>query len=139
RGGGAPANACPRAAPAAAAAAGGRAPAATDDVLDDGLGAGDVDVADRHHRPLVGEQARRRAPDAERATGDRCHPPLQLHRAVSILACPEPEEARMKAIVFGETGGPDVLALAEVPKPDVRPGMVLIRVHAIRVHLPDTP
>lgn len=44
----------------------------------------------------------------------------------------------MKAIVFTETGGPDVLALADVPKPDARPGMVLMRVHAIGVNFADT-
>lgn len=44
----------------------------------------------------------------------------------------------MKAIVFSETGGPDVLKLADVPKPDVRPGMVLIKVHAIGVNFADT-
>jgi NADPH:quinone reductase len=44
----------------------------------------------------------------------------------------------MKAIVFGQTGGPEVLALSDVPKPDVRPGMVLITVHAIGVNFADT-
>jgi len=44
----------------------------------------------------------------------------------------------MKAIVFEKTGGPEVLALAEVPTPDVRPGMVLIRTHAIGVNFADT-
>jgi NADPH:quinone reductase len=44
----------------------------------------------------------------------------------------------MNAIVFTETGGPEVLRLAEVPKPDVRPGMALIRVHAIGVNFADT-
>src|SRR6266567_3033649 len=39
----------------------------------------------------------------------------------------------MKAIVFTQTGGPEVLALAEV-----RPGMVLIKVHAIGVNFADT-
>ena len=34
----------------------------------------------------------------------------------------------MNAIVFAQTGGPEVLALADVPKPEVRPGMVLIKV-----------
>jgi len=43
----------------------------------------------------------------------------------------------MKAIVFEQTGGPEVLALADVPKPDVRPGMVLIKVHAIGVNFAD--
>ena len=43
----------------------------------------------------------------------------------------------MKAIVFAQTGGPDVLAVADVPKPDVRPGMVLIKVHAIGVNFAD--
>jgi NADPH2:quinone reductase len=44
----------------------------------------------------------------------------------------------MKAIVFAQTGGPEVLALADVPKPEVRPGMVLIKAHAIGVNFADT-
>jgi NADPH:quinone reductase len=44
----------------------------------------------------------------------------------------------MKAIVFAQTGGPDVLAQAEVPKPDVRPGGVVIKAHAIGVNFADT-
>ena len=44
----------------------------------------------------------------------------------------------MKAIVFDALGGPEVLRLADVPKPDVRPGMVLIKVHAIGVNFADT-
>jgi NADPH2:quinone reductase len=44
----------------------------------------------------------------------------------------------MKAIVFTQTGGPEVLALSDVPKPEVRPGMVLIKVHAIGVNFADT-
>ena len=43
----------------------------------------------------------------------------------------------MKAIVFERTGGPEVLALSDVPKPQVRPGMVLIKVHAIGVNFAD--
>src|SRR5439155_17689088 len=48
------------------------------------------------------------------------------------------EEERMKAIVFEKVGGPEVLALAEAPKPDVRPGMVLIHNHAVGVNFADT-
>jgi hypothetical protein len=33
--------------------------------------------------------------------------------------------------VFAEVGGPDVLSMAEMPRPDVRPGTVLIKTHAI--------
>src|SRR5436309_15864398 len=44
----------------------------------------------------------------------------------------------MKAIVFAETGGPEVLALADGPKPEVRPGMVLLKTHAIGVNFADT-
>jgi NADPH:quinone reductase len=43
----------------------------------------------------------------------------------------------MKAIVFERTGGPEVLALSDLPKPQVRPGMVLIKVHAIGVNFAD--
>jgi NADPH2:quinone reductase len=44
----------------------------------------------------------------------------------------------MKAIVFAELGGPEVLTLGDVPRPDVRPGGVLIRSHAIGVNFADT-
>jgi len=44
----------------------------------------------------------------------------------------------MKAIVFEKTGGPEVLALVEVPRPDARPGMVLVKTHAIGVNFADT-
>jgi NADPH2:quinone reductase len=44
----------------------------------------------------------------------------------------------MKAIVFTEPGGPEVLKMSDVPKPDVRPGMALIKVHAIGVNFADT-
>src|SRR3989442_14047 len=43
----------------------------------------------------------------------------------------------MKAIVFAQTGGPEVLALSDVPKPEVRSGMVLIKVQAIGVNFAD--
>ena len=44
----------------------------------------------------------------------------------------------MKAIVFKETGAPEVLTLAEVPRPEVRPGMVLLKIHAVGVNFADT-
>jgi NADPH2:quinone reductase len=44
----------------------------------------------------------------------------------------------MKAIVFTELGGPEVLKLSDVPKPEVRPGMVLMKVHAIGINFADT-
>ena len=40
----------------------------------------------------------------------------------------------MNAIVFAQTGGPDVMVLSDVLMPVVRPGMVLIKVHAIGVY-----
>ena len=48
------------------------------------------------------------------------------------------EVSSVNAIVFSQTGGPEVLRLSEVPKPEVRPGMVLIRVHAVGVNFADT-
>lgn len=44
----------------------------------------------------------------------------------------------MRAIVFTEVGGPEVMQLSEVPRPEVRPGMVLLKVHAIGVNFADT-
>jgi NADPH2:quinone reductase len=43
----------------------------------------------------------------------------------------------MRAIVFDRVGGPEVLRLADVPKPDVRPGMVLLKTHAVGVNFAD--
>jgi NADPH2:quinone reductase len=43
-------------------------------------------------------------------------------------------EALMKAIQIHETGGPEVLALAELPIPQPGPGQVLIRVEAVGVN-----
>ena len=40
----------------------------------------------------------------------------------------------MKAIQIAETGGPEVLKLAELPIPQPGPGQVLIRVEAIGVN-----
>src|SRR5215468_7476644 len=44
----------------------------------------------------------------------------------------------MKAIVFAQTGGPEVLTLADVPRPEARAGWVLIKNHAIGVNFADT-
>jgi len=44
----------------------------------------------------------------------------------------------VKAIVFEKLGGPEVMAMAEVPRPDARPGAVLIKAHAIGVNFADT-
>jgi NADPH:quinone reductase len=44
----------------------------------------------------------------------------------------------MKAIVFEEIGGPEVMKIAEVPKPEVKPGMVLIKVRAAGINFADT-
>ena len=44
----------------------------------------------------------------------------------------------MKAIQFKEVGGPDVMQLVEVPKPEPRPGMIRMRVHAAGINFADT-
>ena len=44
----------------------------------------------------------------------------------------------MKAIVFESLGGPEVMKLAEVPRPEVKPGTVLIKVHAAGINFADT-
>jgi NADPH2:quinone reductase len=44
----------------------------------------------------------------------------------------------MKAIVFDKVGGPEVLKLAEVPKPEVKPGTVLVKVRAAGINFADT-
>jgi len=43
----------------------------------------------------------------------------------------------MKAILFDQLGGPEVLKLGEAPKPEVRPGWVLIKNHAIGINFAD--
>ncbi len=43
----------------------------------------------------------------------------------------------MKAIRFHEFGGPDVLRYEDVPRPELKAGEVLVRVHAIGINPPD--
>ncbi len=43
----------------------------------------------------------------------------------------------MRAIRFHEFGGPDVLRYEEVQRPELKPGEVLVRVHAIGINPPD--
>jgi NADPH2:quinone reductase len=44
----------------------------------------------------------------------------------------------MKAILFDQPGGPEVLKLGDAAKPEVRPGWVLIKNHAIGINFADT-
>jgi NADPH:quinone reductase len=44
----------------------------------------------------------------------------------------------MKAVIFDNLGGPEVLHLDEIPKPEVKPGTVLIRVRSVGVNFADT-
>jgi NADPH2:quinone reductase len=44
----------------------------------------------------------------------------------------------MKAVVFESLGGPEVMKIAEVPKPGVTPGTVLIKVRAAGINFADT-
>lgn len=44
----------------------------------------------------------------------------------------------MKAILFDQLGGPEVLKLGDAAKPEVRPGWVLIKNHAIGINFADT-
>ena len=44
----------------------------------------------------------------------------------------------MKAVVFDKLGGPEVMKIGEVPKPEVKPGTVLIKVRAAGINFADT-
>jgi len=44
----------------------------------------------------------------------------------------------MKAILFDQLGGPEVLKLGDAAKPEVRPGWVLIKNHAVGINFADT-
>ena len=44
----------------------------------------------------------------------------------------------MKAVVFDKVGGPEVLKIAEVQKPEVKPGTVLVKVRAAGINFADT-
>lgn len=44
----------------------------------------------------------------------------------------------MKTIQFNQLGGPEVMKLVEVPKPEVPAGMALLKVHAVGINFADT-
>ena len=44
----------------------------------------------------------------------------------------------MKAVVFDKLGGPEVLHLADIPKPELKPGTVLVKVRAAGINFADT-
>src|SRR3984893_17575213 len=44
----------------------------------------------------------------------------------------------MKAIVFDRLGGSEVMGLREIPKPELRPGTVLVKNHVIAINYGDT-
>ncbi|HVA68409.1 MAG TPA: quinone oxidoreductase [Candidatus Binataceae bacterium] len=44
----------------------------------------------------------------------------------------------MKAIVFEKTGGPEVLKYIDAPKPELKPGTAIVKVHAAGVNFADT-
>jgi len=44
----------------------------------------------------------------------------------------------MKAIQFDRLGDPEVMELREVPTPELRPGSVLVKNHAIAINYGDT-
>ena len=44
----------------------------------------------------------------------------------------------MKAVILEKIGGPEVLKIAEIPKPEVKPGMVLVKVRAAGINFADT-
>jgi NADPH:quinone reductase len=44
----------------------------------------------------------------------------------------------MKAVVFEKLGGPEVMKIVEVPKPEAKPGTVLIKVRAAGINFADT-
>ena len=44
----------------------------------------------------------------------------------------------MKAIIFKQLGGPEVLEPQDIPKPEIRPGKVLVKNHAIGINFADT-
>ena len=43
----------------------------------------------------------------------------------------------MRAVIYSGPGGPDVIGIGEVPKPEVRPGHVRVRVHAAGLNRAD--
>src|SRR5713101_1241626 len=44
----------------------------------------------------------------------------------------------MKAIIIDKIGGPEVMTIAEVPRPEAKPGTVLIKVRAAGINFADT-
>jgi len=43
----------------------------------------------------------------------------------------------MRAVIYAGSGGPEVIGIGEVPKPEVRPGHIRVRVHAAGLNRAD--
>lgn len=43
----------------------------------------------------------------------------------------------MRAVIYSGTGGPEVISIGEVPRPEVRPGYIRVRVHAAGLNRAD--
>ena len=43
----------------------------------------------------------------------------------------------MRAVIYTGAGGPEVISIGEVPKPEVRPGHIRVRVHAAGLNRAD--
>ena len=43
----------------------------------------------------------------------------------------------MRAVIYTGGGGPEVISIGEVPKPEVRPGHIRVRVHAAGLNRAD--
>ncbi len=43
----------------------------------------------------------------------------------------------MRAVIYNGAGGPEVISIGDVPKPEVRPGHIRVRVHAAGLNRAD--
>src|SRR5438552_611844 len=90
--------------------------------------------AGQHHRPEHGGHLRRLdSPDLHRrlGLGDL------RRREPAVLGAGQPMGETMEAVLVRETGGPDVLEIEEVERPEPADGEVLIRVEAASVNPAD--
>src|SRR5215207_751329 len=91
--------------------------------------------------PVRSGVVRQRMSDARESRADAGRPRVRLPPgnipAISVVSPGSTTRSSMRAVIYSGSGGPEVISIGEVPKPEVRPGYIRVRVHAAGLNRAD--